>query len=115
VLGDLVVKGTFPGLDKAPTPKPEVAASVKVYVMPANTLLPGGVTVWTPAKPHTAGQVVQFQMTFLDVNFPTGANTVRVALVDDDGTENAGVSVVFNATDQGPTEATGVTAVFTPK
>lgn len=118
MLGDLVVAGSFSGLDKSVPPKVEVAMTVKVYVMPTKTLLPSGVTTWTPPKPHVPGTVVQHSTKFLDVNFPAGVNTILVALVDDEGTENAGATVTFTATalpDVGPSEATGLTAVFTPK
>lgn len=115
MLGTLTIAGGFDGRDKStPTPKAEAITAVKVYRMPGRVLMTGGTTTFTPAN-AAPGTPVQHSTVFVDVDFPIGANSVVVALVDDEGTENAGVTVNFTVTDQGPTEASGLVAVFSPK
>lgn len=115
MLGTLTVTGGFSGKDKTtPTPLDEKITAVKVYRMPGRVLMTGGVTTFNPAT-SSPGTPVQHTTVFQDVDFPIGANSIVVSLIDDEGSENAGVAVNFTATDQGPAEATGLVATFVPK
>lgn len=115
MLGTLTVTGGFNGKDKtAPTPLDEKITAVKVYRNPGRVLMTGGATTFNPVN-AAAGTPVQHTTVFQDVDFPLGANSVVVALVDDEGTENSGVTANFNVTDQGPSEATGLSITFNPK
>lgn len=115
MLGNLTITGGFSGKDKtSPTPLDEKITAVKVYRMPGRVLMTGGVTTFNPAS-ASPGTPVQHTTVFTDVDFSIGANSIVVALVDDEGTENAGVTANFTVTDQGPAEATGLAVTFSPK